>query len=86
MKKQELEEVNQQLQELVRQTSAENAQLQLSLKLASAQIERLQRQHAQLKRHFEKLSDYVRSLRAWAAKLAAENPSTGSGSVRQAGV
>ena len=64
--KHELEEMNGQLQELVRELQTENRRLTLSLKLAGAQIEQLTTQLQRLKEQSGKLTRYVRSLREWA--------------------
>ena len=70
MTKRELEEINEQLQELVRELRDENAHLTLSWKLAHAQIERLTERHERLRTRCEALTDYVKSLRNWAGQFA----------------
>lgn len=74
LNKQELEEMNGQLQELLRELQTENRQLTLSLKSAGAQIEQLTTQLTQLQERSGKLTRYVYSLSAWIRSRAARSP------------
>lgn len=85
MTKRELEEINEQLQELVRELESEKRQLTLSLKLACAQIEQLTTQLQQQKERSGKLMRYVRSLREWASSRSAGSYQTTSQSGSQSG-
>ncbi len=71
MTKAELEEINQQLQSAIRIVQAENTQLRRENESLSGSLTQANEQLQSLTSRYQKLVDYVKSLREWATKNAA---------------